>query len=63
MSFLYLNQAVEAFTCKTNHSVQKDNTVVDHLYGRENGDFDEHKELLADAVKEKDVVNVDYKTM
>ena len=36
---------------------------MDHLYGRENGDFDEHKELLADAVKEKDVVNVDYKTM
>ncbi len=55
-------QAVEIFNSKANHSVQKSGHV-DYVPPDAADDFDERKELLADAIKDKDIVSVDYKSI
>lgn len=50
-------QRVELYTQKKNSHVQR-NPDDDSESSSEEGGFDEHKELLADALKDSDIVTV-----
>ena len=51
-------QAVELYTVKQNSRIQHRGTSDsgDIIYDDSSGDFDEHKQLLDEALKENDVV-------